>query len=93
MVGDGERGLVVGDAMDEDLDRVVGDEDEIDGCALGAEAAGDAVEGVDAGGRAEGCDVGAVGQHLLHILNRFAIGVGIEVSGDENGKRSTVFFA
>lgn len=93
VVGDGERGLIVGDAMDEDLYCVIGDEDEVDGCALGAGAAGDAVEGVDAGGRAEGRDLGAIGQDLLHIPDRLAMRVGVEVAGDENGKGVAVLFA
>ena len=93
MVGDGEGGFVVGDAMNEDADSVIGDEDVIDRSALGARSAGNAVEGVDARGRAEGCNVCAVGQDLLHILDRLAVRVGVEVARDENGKCFAVFFA
>jgi len=93
MIGDGEGGFVVGDAVDEGFDCVRGDEDEVDGCALGAGAAGDAVEGVDAGGRADGRNVGAVGQDILHIPDRVAFRVGVEVAGDENGEVGTVFCA
>ena len=93
MVGDGDRYLVIGDAMDKDFYCIIGDKDEIDGRALGAGTGGNTVEGVDAGGGADGCDVGAVGQDLLHILNRIAFRVGIEVTGDENGEIGSVLFS
>ena len=93
VVGDREGGFVGGDAMDEDLHGVVGDEDIVDGRALGAGLSGDAVEGVYVGGCADGCYFRAVGKNLFHILNRFAVRVGVKVARDENGKLLAVFRA
>ena len=79
--------------MDQYVYGIVGDKDVVDGGTLITGTAGNAVEGVDTGGSADGCDLGAVGENLFHILDRFAMCMGVEVTRDENGKGCAVLLA
>ena len=93
VVRNGQCCLVGVDAVHQHLQRIVGNENKVDRRALVAGATGDAVEGVDAGRCADGGNLGAVGKSLLHVLNGFAVRVGVEITCDKNREYRTVLLA